>query len=94
MATKGSNTQTAYKGSYQVLDIGQFIRFSDGSKLRAAESERSGFQNGTNPLDVGQFRLYDLQGTLYLCYKDLTAPNPMNDSNLAGYRILSTLATS
>ena len=40
------------------------------------------------------FRLYDLQGTLYLCYKDLTPPNPINDSNLAGYRILSTLATS
>lgn len=91
MSAKGSNSQTANKGSYQILDIGQFIRFADGSKLRAAQSESKASQNGTNPLDVGLFRLYELNGVLYVCLKDLTAPNPMADPQLAGYRIMTTI---
>lgn len=91
MSAKGSNNTSAYKGTFQVVDIGEFIRFSDGSKLKAAESESKASQYGTNPLDIGMIRLYELNGTLYVCLKDLTAPNPMADSNLAGYRILQTL---
>lgn len=93
MSAKGSNSQTANKGSYQILDIGQFIRFSDGSKLRAAQSESKANQNGTNPIDVGLYRMYELNSVLYICLKDLTAPNPMNDPNLAGYRIMYTLGS-
>lgn len=91
MSAKGSTNTSAYKGSFQVFDIGEFIRFSDGSKLRAAATENSSSQYGTNPLDVGNIRLYESSGTLYVCLKDLTAPNPNADSNLAGYRVLQML---
>lgn len=95
MATKGSNNVTANKGSFQIVDVGQFIRFSDGSKLSAAKTETgSASVSGANPTDVGQYRLYESSGTLYLCLKDLTAPNPLGDSNLAGYRIMATLGSS
>ena len=91
MATKGSNSQTAYKGSFQVVDIGEFIRFSDGSKLKAAQTENQASQYGTNPLDIGKMRLYELNGVLYVLLKDLTAPNPLADQNMAGYRIMEIL---
>ena len=91
MATKGSTNQTAYKGTFQIVDIGQFIRFPDGSKLSAAKDQGQASELGANPIDIGQYRLYSASGTLYVCLKDLTAPNPTGDSNLAGYRIMSML---
>lgn len=94
MATKGSTNQTGYKATYQIVDIGQFIRFADGSKLSAARDQSQASAAGSNPLDVGQYRVYESGGTLYLCLKDLTAPNPLADPNLAGYRIMCMLSSS
>lgn len=94
MSAKGSNNQTAYKITAEIVEVGKFVRFSDGSKLSDARDQSSASIAGSNPLDVGQYRLYESGGTLYLCLKDLTAPNPLNDNNLAGYRIMSMLGSS
>lgn len=94
MSAKGSNSQTSYKVTAEIVEVGKFVRFSDGSKLSAAKDQVSASEAGSNPIDVGQYRLYESGGTLYVCLKDLTAPNPTADTNLAGYRIMCMLGQS
>ena len=94
MATKGSNNQTAYKVTAEIVEVGKFVRFSDGSKLSDARDQNSASVAGSNPIDIGQYRMYESSGTLYVCLKDLTAPNPLGDSHLAGYRIMCMLGSS
>lgn len=92
MSTKGSTTVNASKGTFGIVQVNDFIRFSDGSKLQQASGGGQSTESGANPHDVGAYRLYSSGGTLYLCLRDLTAPNPVGDSNLAGFRIMATLA--
>lgn len=93
MSTKG-NIAKGFSASYDVLDVGEFIRFKDGSKLRqGAEAQSLNESTGGslafgNPFDVGPMRIYtDVNAVTYFCLKDLSAPTQA-DQNLNGYKIL------
>ena len=92
MSTKGSTSVNASKGTFGIVQVNDFIRFSDGSKLQQANGNGQLQEQGANPTDVGAYRLYSAGGVLYVCLRDLTAPNPVADSNLSGFRIMATLA--
>ena len=91
MSAKGSTTVNASKGTFGIVQVNDFIRFSDGSKLQQANGNGQLAETGANPTDVGSYRMYSSGGTLYICLRDLTAPNPVGDPNLAGFRIMATL---
>ncbi|KAK9827133.1 hypothetical protein WJX74_007681 [Apatococcus lobatus] len=91
MATKGSTNQTGYKATYQIVDIAQFIRFSDGSKLSAARDQTQASNAGSNPLDVGQYRAYETGGTLNEYLPPLNMPG---DDKIHGFVLGVAFATA
>ena len=91
MSAKGSTSVNAAKGTFGIVQVTDFIRFADGSKLQQASGNGQLAEQGSNPYDVGAYRLYSTGGVLYICLRDLTAPNPVPDTNLAGFRIMATL---
>lgn len=92
MSSKGGIAK-GYKADYQIIDVGEFLRFPDGSKLRQGATAQTINQSAGgslafgNPFDVGNVRLYFANQTLYVAIKDLGAP-PQSDANLIGFRIM------
>lgn len=86
--------------NFDVLQVGSFIRFADGSKLESSTVSQTGFSNKAsvtpsaavaNPIDLGQYRLYSTPQALYLCMQDPEAASS-SDSNMVGYSVLASFS--
>ena len=86
--------------NFEVLQVGSFIRFADGSKLESSTVSQTGFSDKAsvtpsaavaNPIDLGQYRLYSTPQAMYLCMQDPQA-STSDDSNLLGYSVLATFS--